>query len=48
MFVSNRIVFLEREFVREGNDATKIELGEVYEVENQTPLSRNIVPDLIG
>ena len=48
MFVSNRIVFLKREFLREETTATKIKLGEVCEVEKQTPLSKNTELDLIG
>ena len=35
VFVSNKVVFLEREFFYERIDATKIELGEVREVENR-------------
>ena len=36
MFVSNRIIFLEREFLSEGTDAIKIELDKVNEVEKST------------
>ena len=48
MFVNNRVVFFKRKFLREGADAIKIKLSKVREVENQTLLSRNTVPYLIG
>ena len=47
MFVSNRTVFSKIEFLKKETDATKIELGEVREVESQTPLNRNTELDLI-
>ena len=44
MFVSNRIIFLEKKFLDEGINATKIELSEVHEVE----ISIHTESDLIG
>ena len=47
MFVSNKIVFLEKEFLSEGTDASKIELDEVQLVEEPTQINKNIKSDLI-
>ena len=47
MFVSNRIVFLEREFLKEGIDVTKIELEEVWQVEKLIQTSENTELDLM-
>ena len=44
LFRSSRIVFLKKEFLGEGANACKIELGEVKEVEG----SRYTELDLIG
>ena len=44
MFVSNRTVFLKKEFLGEGANAYKIEIDKVHEVEGPT----HIELDLIG
>ena len=36
MFVSSRVVFLEKEFLGEGADACKIKLDEVHEMKGPT------------
>ena len=47
MFVSNRVVFLEKKFLSEGTNASKIELDEVRSVEEPTQISKNIESNLI-
>ena len=47
VFVSNRTVFLEKEFLGEGTNASKIELDEVRSVEEPTQSSKPIESDLI-
>ena len=44
VFISSRIVFLEKEFLSEGTNTYKIKLNEVYEMEEIT----HIELDLIG
>ena len=47
MFISNRAVFLEKEFLAEGTNASKIELDEVRSVEELTQSNKPIELDLI-
>ena len=43
MFVSNRAVFLEKEFLRERANAYKIKLDEVQEVEGRTYIELDLI-----
>ena len=43
MFVSNRAVFLEKEFLGEGANDCKIELNEVHEVRGPTHTELNLI-----
>ena len=43
VIVGNRIVFLEKEFLREGTNVCKIELDEVQEVEGPTHRELNLI-----
>ena len=47
VFVSNRTIFLEKKFLGEGTNTSKIELNEVRSVEEQTQSSKIIESDLI-
>ena len=47
MFVNNRIFFLEKKFLIEEIDATKIELEKVRQTEELIQISKNIESDLI-
>ena len=47
VFVSNRAIFLEKKFLGEGTNASKIELDEVRSIEEPTQSSRPIESDLI-
>ena len=47
MFVSNKTVFLEKEFLGEGTNTSKIELDEVRLVEKPTQSNKPIELDLI-
>ena len=46
VFVSNRIVFLEKEFLKEGANTYKIELGKIQEVEGPTHTELNLIKKL--
>ena len=47
MFVSNKVFFLEKEFLGEGTSATKIELDEICLVEESTQTSKSTKLDLL-
>ena len=47
MFVSNRIVFLKKEFLGDGTNTSKIELDEIRSIEELTQSSKPIELDLI-
>ena len=47
VFVNNKAVFLEKEFLREGTHASMIELEEVRSIEESTQSSKLIELDLI-
>ena len=47
MFVSNKVFFLEKEFLGEGTSATKIELDEICLVKESTQTSKSIKLNLI-
>ena len=45
MFVSNRTIFLEKEFLKERTNITKIERNEFYEVEIPTHIESDLIED---
>ena len=45
VFISSRIVFLEKEFLGKGANACKIELDEVHEVERTTHIELGSIGD---
>ncbi len=47
LFVSNRAVFLEKEFLSEGTKSSNVELREVQHVEDPTPSTELVESDLI-
>ena len=47
MFISNRVVFLEKKFLGEGTNVSKIKLDEVRSVEELTQSNKLIESDLI-
>ena len=47
VFISNRAVFLEKEFLSEGTNSSNIELEEVHQVEGTTQTSEHLESELI-
>ena len=47
MFIALKAIFLEKEFLREGTVASKVELNKVQQVENPTPSNQPIEEELI-
>ena len=46
VFVSSRVVFLEKKFLGEGTNACKIKLDEVHEVEGLTHIELDLISEL--